>query len=127
MRLGHVRNINGVVNTYKGRSFILYNDVYIAEIDQCKLEAFNFRYITDIFPDFPTRFNGVFRYIDGLLYVFHDNSIYIYNEFTNMIEKTITKSLSLFDITCPQETLLQQLKKLVSQISSSNIRIPINY
>jgi hypothetical protein len=119
--------IQGVVNDYTGRTYIFYDNQYFAEISDFNFSVLMFRKISDYFIGMPTNFNGVFRYIDGFLYFFHNENIYIYNQFLKRVERVVEKNLSIFDISCPRESLLEQLKRLLSKIISTNVQIPPNY
>ncbi|XP_049813823.1 collagenase 3-like [Schistocerca nitens] len=98
--------LNGIVNTYSGRTFIFFNDFFYAEIDEC-----NFKYkvrgiISREYSGLPTGINSVFRYINGMLYFFRDDAFYEYNEFTKKVVKYGIFDLSLFGIDCIKSSSL---------------------
>ncbi|XP_049809448.1 matrix metalloproteinase-14-like [Schistocerca nitens] len=104
--LGNNFKLNGIVNTYSGRTFIFFNDFFYAEIDEC-----NFKYkvrgiISREYSGLPTGINSVFRYINGMLYFFRDDAFYEYNEFTKKVVKYGIFDLSLFGIDCIKSSSL---------------------
>ncbi|XP_071633319.1 collagenase 3-like [Temnothorax longispinosus] len=83
--------INAVLNTNEGRSYIIYNDNVVGEIDDCSMTIVKFYHIDIIFPGIPHSVSSAFRYIDGNLYFISKNRFYRFNEFT----KTVTASGNL--------------------------------
>ncbi|XP_024869377.1 uncharacterized protein LOC112453066 [Temnothorax curvispinosus] len=112
--------INTVLNTNKGRIFIIYNDNFVNEIDDCSMNIVKFYHIDMIFPEIPHSVSSAFRYIDSNLYFISKNRIYRFNEFT----KTVTASgnLGIISITCPGEGLMMQLRDLLSRFVRINAR-----
>ncbi|XP_024880847.1 uncharacterized protein LOC112460419 [Temnothorax curvispinosus] len=78
--------INAMLNTNEGRSYIIYNDNVVGEIDDCSMTIVKFYHIDIIFPGIPHSVSSAFRYIDGNLYFISKNRFYRFNEFT----KTVT-------------------------------------
>ena len=127
LRLPNVRKVNGIVNSHKGKTYIFHDDFYYAVLDECRLSCVKFGRISDLFPNIPNNIDGVSRYINGDLYFFHGMTVTTYNEFTLKVVSTHEKSLSILNIDCPDEGILQQLKKLISKIMAADIHIPANY
>jgi hypothetical protein len=76
--------------------------------------------ITKTFSGLPPHMDSVFRYINGMLYIFKDNSFYEYNEFTNLLIRTGENDLSLFGIKCSKfpstySEIMKALKNAVAQ------------
>lgn len=116
--------VHGVLNTYKGKTYIFYNNVYCVEIDECNLSRKSVRYISEIFPGIPSNFSSVFRYIDGKIYFIKDNMIYEFNEFFNKATGSYKFEIeTLLKLPCHSEGLLQQLKNLLNRIISNQIII----
>ncbi|XP_071579193.1 uncharacterized protein [Temnothorax nylanderi] len=78
--------INGAVNTYRGRSFVLFNGNLVGEIDECTKRVVRFTSLETTFPGIPTGVTSIFRYVDGNLYFTTRTQFYRFNEFT----KTVT-------------------------------------
>lgn len=115
--------INGAVTTYTGQSFIFYDDYYCIELDGFGRRK-GVHYVDQRFPGIPSRIDHVFRYIDGLLYFFKDKRVYRYNEFTGQVEdSSVFKLETTLNIQCQSESILNQLKNLLSTIISKNMVI----
>lgn len=117
-KLGFMRNvhINCIFNSYSGRTFIIYNDQYYKEFDECGLYQIKNGYINDIFFGIPKGVDSCFRYNDGFIYFFKNNSVYKFNEFTDESFKTNVNPLSIIKIKCTQNTInniIQMLQNLI--------------
>lgn len=123
----HNSKVNAIFNTYTGRTFAIYDNAHYIELTYCNT-WFNIKRrerIEEAFPGIPPAVDWVFRYTDGLLYFFKNSTVYEYSEFTRTVVKALPFSLDLFNIECPGESLLIQLKgilfKLNNMLSSSTI------
>lgn len=109
--------INGIVNTYTGRTYIFYNGEYYIELDECSFSVKKHGYVHEDFPGLPKNIDSAFRYTNGIIYFFKDNYVYQYNEFKNILEKTEKFDLSIFGINCLNKkfvnTLIDMLAKLL--------------
>ena len=129
-RTGNVRElgvpnnqkIRAIFNTYTGRTFLFYGHYYFIELDECNLKQKDHGFITEIFPGLPTDVNGAFRYRNGMLYFFRKKNnkmdLYEYDEFLNTIVKVEPFDFSIFDINCPNVSVLEQLKALLTKLST---------
>ncbi|XP_011640667.1 matrix metalloproteinase-19-like [Pogonomyrmex barbatus] len=68
MNLPPNAKINAVVNTNAGRTFAIYNDEIVAEIDDCSMIAVRHNSLHTIFPEIPPDVTSAVRYIDDNLY-----------------------------------------------------------
>ncbi|VEN39419.1 unnamed protein product, partial [Callosobruchus maculatus] len=110
--------INAVFQTYSGSTFLFFdNDSYIEFIENPQQIIGRGR-ISDVFPGIPKDITSAFRYIDGHIYFFSHRTYYKYNEFTRIISKAGQFMWNLFDIPCPNTSLLNQLKTLLSKVIS---------
>lgn len=109
--------IHGVVNTYSGRTFIFYNDMYFIELDECKFHTKDRGLISKVFPGVPSKMDSVFRFTNGLLYFFKDETYYEFNEFTNNLVRAGRNDLNLFGIQCPNKSILERLKELLEKLT----------
>ncbi|VEN53640.1 unnamed protein product, partial [Callosobruchus maculatus] len=110
--------INAVFQTYSGSTFLFFdNDSYIEFIENPQQLIGRGR-ISDVFPGIPKDITSAFRYIDGHIYFFSHRTYYKYNEFTRTISKAGQFMWNLFDIPCPNTSLLNQLKTLLSKVIS---------
>lgn len=82
----NMKKINAVINTNKGRIFIIYDNHIAAEIDDCSMKIAKYHNINAIFPGISSDITSAFKYIDGNLYFINRQQFYRFNKFT----KTIT-------------------------------------
>ncbi|KAJ8913493.1 hypothetical protein NQ315_013873 [Exocentrus adspersus] len=115
--IGRSDVINAFFTSYSGRSYILYQNYYYVEIDECTMRVRSRGTITDLLPGVPIDLNGGFRYINGNMYFFRNNTYYEFNEFKNKVTAAGDFNLQLFNIQCPQKNILQQLKQLLLNLS----------
>ncbi|XP_011634737.1 matrix metalloproteinase-2-like [Pogonomyrmex barbatus] len=85
MNLPPNAKINAVINTNAGRTFAIYNDEIVAEIDDCSMIAVRHNSLHAIFPGIPPAVTFAVRYIDGNLYFFVKRQFFKYNEFTRSV------------------------------------------
>lgn len=124
MGLPHFMKIHGVLNSYKGKTYIFYNNIYCAEINECNLSRKSIKYMSEIFPGIPNNFSSVFRYIDGTIYFIKDDMIYEFNEFLNKATGSYKFEMeTLLKIPCQSDGLLKQLKNVLSMIIANQIII----
>lgn len=109
--------IHAIVNTYSGRTFVFYDDMYYIELDECKFYTKDRGLISKAFPGVPPSMDGAFRYTNGRIYFFKDYNYYEFNEFTNKMVKADRNDLNLFGIQCPNKTILEQLKELLEKLA----------
>lgn len=119
------RILNGVVNTYTGRTYIFHDDVMVTEVHfDDGLPNFYLRKtfgkkFMDVFPEIPKPIDSVFRFTDGLLYFFKENSVFKYNEFTKKLIEATPNTLELFGVSCPNVGLLEQLRNILRKLEST--------
>ncbi|XP_011878132.1 PREDICTED: matrix metalloproteinase-27-like [Vollenhovia emeryi] len=114
--------INAVVNTNKGKSYVVYDGYLVGEIDDCSDSISKFYTIESIFPGIPNGVTSIFRYIDGNLYFKTRRQFYKFNEFTKTVLTAGTFDLRIVNIICPRYDLLKQLRDLLYRIARpSNI------
>jgi len=109
--------INAALNTYMGRTFVLYNDHAVAEIDDCRMTVSKYELLHTIFPGVPPQVSLAFRYIDGYLYFVSNGHFFKYNEFENTIASVGKFDLEIINIICPKEGILQQLYNLLNRLT----------
>ncbi|XP_024882776.1 matrix metalloproteinase-2-like [Temnothorax curvispinosus] len=109
------RKVNAVLNTNEGRTFVIYDDNVVGEIDDCSMNIVKYYHIDMIFPGIPHSVSSAFRYIDGNLYFISKNRFYKFNEFTKTVTASGKFDLGIFGITCPRQGLMMQLRDLLSR------------
>ena len=109
--------VNAAFNTHTGRSFVLYNDDRVAEIDECAMKVSNHYSLKLIFPGVPTVVRSAFRHVDGNLYFIGKREYYKFNEFEDTVKSSGKYDLSIVGITCPREGLLMQLRRLLDRLA----------
>lgn len=117
--------IHTAVNTYTGQTFIFYNDIYYMELDECQFVAKSYGMISRKFPGVPPNMKSAFRYSNGMLYFFKDNTVFEFNEFTNTLLRAGKNNLSIFGIQCKKipssyGEIIVNLKKLVLKLDALN-------
>ncbi|XP_029659372.1 matrix metalloproteinase-2-like [Formica exsecta] len=116
--IGLLRNvkINAAINTHTGRTYAIYDDDKVAEIDECRMIVIRHAPLKDIFLAIPPAITSAFRYIDGNLYFFAKRQFYAFNEFTNIVTSAGSFDLHALGIECPTDGLLRQLRDLLSRV-----------
>lgn len=109
-------NINAAFQTNAGKTYIFFNNKSFIEFNENDSQILNRGRIKDMFPGIPENVVSAFQYIDGHLYFFHQDVYYKYNEFTRTLVEAGTFNWNIFNISCPNESLLNKLKHLLSKI-----------
>lgn len=112
----HPFRLHTVFNSYTGKTFIFHDDNLYRVIDECTFATRSWGYISETFPGIPPKIDSSFRYIDGNLYFFKNNTVYVFNEFTSELVKTERISLSIFKLKCLNDDILYKLKELISTL-----------
>ena len=108
--------LHTVFNSYTGKTFIFHNDNYFREVDECSFTIRSWGYISQRFPGIPPNIDSSFRFIDGNIYFFKNNTIFAFNEFTGKLSKTERNNLSVFGLECVNDDVLYQLKDLIQKL-----------
>lgn len=108
--------INAAVVTNTGRTYLFHDDFLVAEYSDCNLSEISKGILDKTFPGIPMNVESAFRYIDGYLYFFKANTYYKYSEHLNLVTAAGPMDLSLFNIHCPNISILQQLKLLINNL-----------
>ena len=104
----------GATTTYTGQTFIFYAENYY---EQWGLNESDKIYgsTSARFNGLPSSFHGIFRYTNGLLYIFDNDSYYEYDEFRNILVRSYKRDISVFNINCISKSLLQQLQTVIAK------------
>ncbi|KMQ88795.1 neutrophil collagenase [Lasius niger] len=94
--------INAAINTNTGRTFVIYDDDKVAEIDECTMMAVKYSPLQEIFPGIPSAVMLAFRHIDGNLFFFAKHQSYVFNEFINTVITGGPFDLYALGIECPR-------------------------
>ncbi|XP_029673644.1 collagenase 3-like [Formica exsecta] len=105
--------INAAIKTHTGRTYAIYDDDKVAEIDECRMIAVRHAPLKDIFPGIPPAITSAYRHIDDNLYFFAKRQFYAFNEFTNIVTLAGPFDLHVLGIECPTDGLLRQLRDLL--------------
>lgn len=114
MNIPQTSIINAVVNTYTGKTYILYDDMYYSEINECSFTNKAVGAVSDIFPGVPLKVEGAFRYIDGLIYFFKNGYYITYNQFSKRVLEMNKIKLKAFNIHCYNTLLIERFKEFIS-------------
>ncbi|EZA47947.1 hypothetical protein X777_15047 [Ooceraea biroi] len=63
--------INAALNSHTGRTYIIYNDYAVLEMDECNMTAHGYHTLQTVFPGIPSSVRTAYRYTDGHLYFAH--------------------------------------------------------
>ncbi|KAL6252154.1 hypothetical protein P5V15_010310 [Pogonomyrmex californicus] len=108
MNLPPNAKINAVVNTNAGRTFAIYNDEIVTEIDDCLMIAVRHNSLHAIFPGIPPAVTSAVRYIDGNLYFIFKRQFFKYKyEFTRSITMADKFDAKIFNIVYSRDGLLE--------------------
>ena len=108
--------IHSVINTHTGRTFVIYNDDKVAEIDECLMLVSRHSSLRDIFPGIPTGIKSAFRNTDGNLYFFTHRQYYSYNEFTGTVISAGQFGFEIIGIECPRTALLHRIQDILTRL-----------
>ncbi|XP_025264494.1 neutrophil collagenase-like [Camponotus floridanus] len=108
--------INAAINTHAGRSYVIYNDDKIAEINDCAMTVARHGALRDTFSGMPSAITAAFRHVDGNLYFLKKREYYAYSEFIDAIISAGPFDLSILGIECPADGILHRLSELVSKL-----------
>ncbi|KAL6421591.1 hypothetical protein ACFW04_014320 [Cataglyphis niger] len=116
--IGFPRNakINTAINAHSGRTYIIYDDDKVAEIDECRMLVIKHAPLKDVFSGVPSAITSAFRYIDDNLYFFAKRQFYAFNEFKNIVTSAGPFDLRVLGIECPTNGLLQQIRDLLNRL-----------
>lgn len=107
--------VNAAFQAHSGRIYICYDNGFFIELGK-KYDIINRGRIKNIFPGIPEDITSAFRYIDGNIYFFRNSTYYKYNEFTRKVVEAGNLNWNMFNIPCPNDGILSQLKLLLSKI-----------
>lgn len=110
------KEVHTIFNSYSGKTYIFHSNNYYAEIDESTFTIKSWGYISELFPGIPPKIDSSFRYIDGNLYFFKNNMVYVFNEFIGELIKTEQNNLSIFGLECINNDVLLKLKDLISKL-----------
>ncbi|EZA62956.1 Matrix metalloproteinase-16, partial [Ooceraea biroi] len=77
--------INAALNSHTGRTYVIYNDYAVLEMDECIMMARGYHTLQTVFPGIPSSVRTAYRYTDGHLYFIHRDRFFAYNEFTETV------------------------------------------
>lgn len=113
--------VNAAFISYTGKTYILYNNANVVEMDECSFTPKSYGIIGERFPGIPTDIRSAFRYINGNLYFFRHDTFYEFNEFTQTLIQAGTFDVSIFNINCPSKSIFTQLQILLTKLSNHYI------
>ncbi|XP_075210308.1 matrix metalloproteinase-18-like [Lycorma delicatula] len=114
--IGHPCTINGIVNTYTGKTYVIYNEDFVGEINECSFTVARTDLVSNLFPGIPADIDGVTRFNNGLLYFFKNGNYYEYNEFFQKVIRFGTKDHELFGLLCYSNNILKQFTEFIKNI-----------
>lgn len=114
----YVTNVNAAFRTYTGQSYVIYDYEYLREINECTSRIIFKGFAHRALPGIPYKISGAFRFTNGNIYFFDTNNrVFEYNEFEQTLKSVDYNNVfDMFKITCTKQTILNQLKKLLSRL-----------
>lgn len=115
----YTNSVHSMFNSYTGRTYVLYDSNHYAELSFCDnwFRPKKRERLENEFPGIPAKIDAVFRYTNGHLYFFKGQTVYEYSEFSKKVIRALPFNLGLFNIECPTESILFQLKGLLSKLN----------
>lgn len=112
----NIKKVNGLVSTNQARTYVLTEDWYAFQISECTYRSDFLGDFAKIFPGIPSNIKSVFRYINGKLYFFSDNTVFEFDEFKSIVTRSDVNLFELLEIVCIRDTLLKKLNELIKVI-----------
>ncbi|XP_011173808.2 matrix metalloproteinase-14-like [Solenopsis invicta] len=109
-----------VINTNKGRTYIIFNENNVAEINECTMSVVKYFALQTIFPVIPITVQSAFHYVDGYIYFFDKKHFYKFNEFTKTVVMADRFNLMLFGVEYPKNGIIQQLREFLNRLIEDN-------
>ncbi|XP_026825432.1 matrix metalloproteinase-17-like [Ooceraea biroi] len=106
--------INAAMNSHTGRTYVIYNDYAVLEMDECNMTARGYHTLQTVFPGIPSSARTAYRYTDGHLYFIHRDRFFAYNEFTETVTRSGEFDLDAIGVMCPREDILRKLWDLLA-------------
>lgn len=113
------KELAGIVNTYRGKTYIFFRDNFYRMLDECRFQSRGFNFTSRVFAGIPSVIDDVFRFTNGQLYFFFGDTFFEFDEFSGTIRRSGKTSLDMFGVECPDQTLLEQLKMLIKSSKQS--------
>ncbi|XP_019886812.2 uncharacterized protein LOC109610893 [Ooceraea biroi] len=113
--------INAALNAHKGRTYVIYNDYAVLEMDECNMTARGYHTLQTVFPGTPSAVRTAYRYTDGHLYFVHRDRFFAYNKFIETVTRSGKFDLDVIGVTCQREDILRKLWDLLARLVSSSI------
>ncbi|EZA56515.1 Neutrophil collagenase [Ooceraea biroi] len=113
--------INAALNAHKGRTYVIYNDYAVLEMDECNMTARGYHMLQTVFPGIPSAVRTAYRYTDGHLYFVHRDRFFAYNKFIETVTRSGKFDLDVIGVTCPREDILRKLWDLLTRLARSSI------
>uniref|UniRef100_T1I540 C2H2-type domain-containing protein n=1 Tax=Rhodnius prolixus TaxID=13249 RepID=T1I540_RHOPR len=112
--------INAILHSNRGSTYIIYNRSFVNKVNECRGSLVTSTFIGDVshlFPGIPRNVKTAFQHTNGRLYFKSNDLFYSYNDFIDSVSETIEDPSVLFNIVCNQNTILQQLQKLLNKLT----------
>uniref|UniRef100_T1HU38 ZnMc domain-containing protein n=1 Tax=Rhodnius prolixus TaxID=13249 RepID=T1HU38_RHOPR len=112
--------INAILHSNRGSTYIIYNRSFVNKVNECGGSLVTSTFIGDVshlFPGIPRNVKTAFQHTNGRLYFKSNDLFYSYNDFIDSVSETIEDPSVLFNIVCNQNTILQQLQKLLNKLT----------
>lgn len=106
--------INAIINTNAGRTYVIFDSVNYAEIDECFFRAKSFGTMSELLPNIPSGIDSSYRHLNGNIYFFKGTKFYEFNEFSKNLLRVGKNSLELFGLNCHKNMIFDRIKDLLS-------------
>ncbi|RLU21127.1 hypothetical protein DMN91_005754 [Ooceraea biroi] len=112
--------INAALNSHTGRTYVIYNDYAVLEMNECNMTARGYHTLQTVFPGIPSSVRTAYRYTDGHLYFVHRDRFFAY-EFTETVTRSGEFDLDAIGVMCPREDILRKLWDLLARLARSSV------
>jgi hypothetical protein len=108
-----VSKINAAFSTNQGKTFLVIDDWYVVQVNECLRRGTLLGTISRIFPGLPVTLSGGFRYTNGKLYFQTGKTVMEFDEYKETVTQSIDEVYDFIGISCIRESLLTKLYLLI--------------
>lgn len=110
--------VQAIFSSNTGRTFILYNKVFMSELNEHNFSKVKMSYFADSFPGVPNEIEHAFRFTNGRLYFFKNDMFYEFDEFRGIVTQSGPINISMFGVKCNNLKILDQLSNYLKEIKT---------
>ena len=112
--------INTVVNTNRRKTYAIFNNNDVAQIDECSINVRSYQSLQAVFPEIPSAPTLTFWYMDSNLYFAKKQQFYKFNEFTRTVTEADKFNINVLNVECSRDELLRQMQNILGRLIRSS-------